>query len=235
MALTFLTWDGKTVGVSPTVIQAVADFALNASVKTKTTDQNGVHNVEHDGNNPAKFTLTIKLDARLGVNVADEVADWVSRSRNAHRSKLLITGRDIFSTYFMLTDVSTSNTRMMPNGTWMCTDLSLTFQECYYASAQTSSSGGVGGAGSDSPGGYTSSGQQTSSTTKTKSSSPSLDGVAAASVADSGTGGTSSSGNLTGLVKNVSTSAKATSSVVSTVKNVVSKVATGVIGLFKKK
>lgn len=173
MAVTLLTWYGKSVGITAKAAQMLSDLSISSTRRTKENDQDGIHKAEDDGLEPVQFTLTIGLDARLGVDVFNEVKNWMYHHRSNHQSKLLITGRDLFGVYFMLSDVSTANTRITSTGIWLHTDITLTFKEAVggKSAASTSSGNGGGSSGKSSSSKGASSGTTSGSTNSGSSTS----------------------------------------------------------------
>ena len=147
MATDMLTWNAKTLRVTQSVINMFEKLAISGSIKTKSVDQNGVHRVDADGYNPAKISFSVKLSRAMGVDVYAEVAEWMGYLRKGAKSRLLIAGRDIFGAHFLLTECTTANTRISPGGVWTYTELSLSFQECYYQETVQAASGGGSSAG----------------------------------------------------------------------------------------
>lgn len=181
MAVDMLTWNGKSLKVSPSVVNMFEKLSISSSVKTKAVDKDGVHTVEADGTEAAKYTFTIKLNRQLGVDVYAEVNEWMTLMRENKKSHLLIAGRDLFGTNFMLTSCQTSNVRIAPGGQWSYAELSLTFQESYYEAAGTSSGGGSSGGGGS---GSSSSGKKKDKSEASKiTGDPVADGVDAISSA----------------------------------------------------
>ena len=180
MAVTLLTWNGKSVGVSAKAVQMLNELSISSSRRTAESDQGGVHKAQDDGLEPAQFMITIGLDARLGIDVFGEVQTWFNYHRTNKQSKVLITGRDLFGVNFMISDIVTENTKINAAGVWIHTDITLTFKESVSGKAES----GTGGSAAATSGG--------------NSSSSSSNGSSSSSTSGSSTSGSNSSSSSSG-------------------------------------
>lgn len=173
MATTMLTWGGKTLSVDAKTLTPMEDLSFGGSMKTKESDQSGVHKAETDGLNAAKYSCTAILDARLGVNVVGEVRSWMSHMRSGTKSNLQIAGQDIFGVPFLLTKCEAKDVRLTGTGAWLKATLELEFEECAVHVAASSSSSSSSSGGSSGGGGSSSSSKSSSSSSSSKGSSSS--------------------------------------------------------------
>ena len=221
-ASSLVTWGGKTLGVSAAKIYSFEDLEISGGVKTKESEQSGIKKADADGLEAAGYSISVPLDARLGVDVQSETRSWMSLMRAKTKSNLLITGYDVFGVPFLLTKCEAKDIRATGNGTWLCATLELEFQE---STAKVSSSSG-GGSG----GGSSKKSSKSSSTKKWGSYPAGKDvdviSMAAPSVSSSSSG---SSGNLTGALGGYS----AVKSVISTAKSVASSIAKAITSAAK--
>ena len=184
MAVTLLTWNGKSVGISAKAIQMLTELTITSSRRTAESDQGGVHKAQDDGLEPAQFMLTIGLDARLGVDVYSELQTWISYHRKNALSKVLIAGRDLFGAVFMISDITTANTRLNGAGVWVHTDITLTFKEAVAGTAESR-------------------GGSSASTASSSSGSSSSKGSSSRTTSGSSDSGSNGSGNSSGGDRNL--------------------------------
>lgn len=210
-ASSLLTWGGKTISVSPTKVYSFDDLEIECSLKTKDSDQSGIHKAESDGLEAASYSVSLPIDARLGVDVQSETRSWMSLMRSATKSNLQITGRDIFGVPFMLTKCEAKDVRLTGNGAWLKAVLELEFEE---AAVVVASSGG------SSSGGSSSKKSSKSSSSKATSYKAGDDVDVISMAAPKASSSSSSNGNLSGALGGfVSYVTSAIKSVVSTAKS----------------
>lgn len=126
-----IAWNGYKIGGRESgAIRSYKDFSYSFSTKTKARDGNDVLYVGRQGYNAIQAQVTLNLRAALG----DDVAGWLERFKNDSRSgvcaRLLVGGRDLFGSDFLLTGADVSQTQVQPmTGTMTGATVKLTWQE----------------------------------------------------------------------------------------------------------
>ena len=142
------SWNGHTFEVSAQLIRSFTDLSLKGSCETEDKKSGGQQYVKRKNGKPAELSLTVGLNAQLGVtDVRSEALAYVQEASDGATEYFYIGTKKLIDAKMMLTSAEVTEYATMPaNGDkWISCDVKLTFKQASKNEGGGSGSGGSGG------------------------------------------------------------------------------------------
>lgn len=115
--------------VTPSTIRAVESLKITAETDTNNASANQQAYVTKKEGKPAQITFTVFLSASLGVDVEADLERLLEYARDGRQDYLLIGGRKIIGSLFMLTKCEATDIAMTPGGMLSSCKVNLTMKQ----------------------------------------------------------------------------------------------------------
>lgn len=123
-------WHKHNFKVSPHKILTFGDLKMTGSCETKDKKKSGQGYVTKKKGKPTEITMTIELNAYLGVDVRKEVDKFIEEGRSGAKDYCYIGKSKLVPYKLMLTTASVKSVEISHNNTWVSAELSLTMKQC---------------------------------------------------------------------------------------------------------
>lgn len=210
-------------------MRSFKNFQIVSECETEDKTASAQKYVSAKNGKPIQITLTVTLSAYLGVDVRADAIALIDAAQRSYQGYFYIQAKKLFPFMLMMTKAEMKNFEIAPNGTWVSCDMGLTLKQSSKdwingtpasASTSSSSSGSGGGSKKKSSGSKKVSTKTTSTITRLPMTGVSAKSIAAVAAAHAS--------------KTVST-AKQVSAVKKTAKTLISKAASKIKSIIKKK
>ena len=179
-------WNGHKFVVSSKLIRGFTGLQIKGSSELKSAKDSGQGKVKRKGANPTEISMTIKLNAFVGIDVRKEAMAFVKEARAGKKGYFYIGKKKLVSCKLMLTEATVKEVEISIGGKWTSAEVLVTMKQCNKGGKSSSSSssnksGGSGssGSGSSGNGGSNKASVRTSSPTTTGSIKTKISGAAA--------------------------------------------------------
>lgn len=142
------SWNGHVFAVDPQKVYSFKTLSVKASNETEDKTKSKQKYVSRKNGKPYEITMTIQLDARLGIsNVKKEAVKITEEARKGDSDYFYFGGSKIVNCKFMITEANIDSVEMTGNGTWISCDVKCTWKQCSKVSGSSGSGGGGSGKG----------------------------------------------------------------------------------------
>ena len=217
-------WYGHVFEVSPQVIMGFTGLQIKSSIATKDRDSNYQEYIAYDNAKATEISLTIHLNAALGVDVRGEAELFLKEAQLGSQDYFYVGEWKLMPCKVMLTEATVKEIGIAHDGTWTSANVSLSLKQSSVRDKEdgtsAAASSGGGGSGSSSSKKKTSS---YSSSTKSSSSSSSSSSNLFDKVSSAVSGTVSSAKNLASSIASVLSTVSGASSAKKTSTSTTSK------------
>ena len=131
-------WNGHEFIVSSNLIRSFTKLQIKGSSELKSGKDKG--KVKRKGANPTEISMTIKLNAFVGIDVQKEAMDLVSEASLGEKGYFYIGKKKLVSCKLMLTEATVKEVEINIGGTWTSAEVSVTMKQCNKGGKSGSSS-----------------------------------------------------------------------------------------------
>lgn len=146
-------WNGHKFIVSSKLIRGFTGLQIKGSSKLKSAKDSGPGKVARESGNPTEISMTIKLNAFVGIDVRKEAMAFVGEARAGKKGYFYIGKKKLVSCKLMLTEATVKEVEINIGGKWTSADVSVTMKQCNKGGKADSSSSSKGSGRSGSSGG----------------------------------------------------------------------------------
>lgn len=168
-------WNGHKFVVSSKLIRGFTGLQIKGSSELKSAKDSGQGKVKRKGANPTEISMTIKLNAFVGIDVRKEAMAFVKEARAGKKGYFYIGKKKLVSCKLMLTEATVKEVEISIGGKWTSAEVLVTMKQCNKGGKSSSSSSSNKSGGSSSSGSG-SGGNGGSNKTSVRSSSPTTTG-----------------------------------------------------------
>ena len=133
-------WNGHEFIVSSNLIRSFTKLQIKGSSELKSGKDSGQGKVKRKGANPTEISMTIKLNAFVGIDVQKEAMDLVSEASLGEKGYFYIGKKKLVSCKLMLTEATVKEVEINIGGTWTSAEVSVTMKQCNKGGKSGSSS-----------------------------------------------------------------------------------------------
>lgn len=222
-------WYGHVFEVSPQVIMGFTGLQIKSSIATKDRDSNYQEYIAYDNAKATEISLTIHLNAALGVDVRGEAELFLKEAQLGSQDYFYVGEWKLMPCKVMLTEATVKEIGIAHDGTWTSANVSLSLKQSSVRDKEdgTSAAASSGGGGS---GSSSSKKKKSSYSSSTKSSSSSGSSNLFDKVSSAVSGTVSSAKNLASSIASVLSTVSGASSAKKTSKSTTSKSTSGTSG-----